>query len=83
MPGVTSAYEYTLDAYALKNLLPDDGSEPTRDDVEEWLTKNSGDFQSIDDFCASISIGKRNYEFPWANEESELTYNDCMFPNED
>jgi hypothetical protein len=48
----------------------------TRDSVQDWLDCHAGDFQIILDFAAIHGPE----EIPWANEESELTYNDCMDP---
>lgn len=74
MPPITCAQRIELDDYKMSNI-----GEPTRDNVEYWLACNAGDFQSIQDFHAIIG----ETEIPWANEESELTYNDCMHPAED
>jgi len=35
---------------------------------------NSGDFQYVDDFSASIG----DQEFQWADEESQFAFSDCM-----
>jgi len=40
---------------------------------------NSGDFQYVTDFYASI--GDQN--FPWADEESDFAYCDCMSDGEE
>jgi hypothetical protein len=49
----------------------------TREAIAHWLSLNSGDFQGVDDFYASIG----DQEFPWEKEESEIEYNDCMRGN--
>lgn len=68
-PGVgPCAMEYPLNAYAVKNI-----GRFTRRNVELWLCSHAGDFQSIIDFRASVGVK----EIPWANEENELTFNDC------
>ena len=72
--GATCAYRYELRDYDLENI-----GEFTRENVDRWLTTNSGDFSSIKDFRAECG----ETEIPWADEESELTYNDCMYPAED
>ena len=74
MPAATCAMEYPLTAHDVANI-----GKFTRDNVETWLSANSGDFQSIQDFAATI--GDEWVE--WEREESELTFNDCMFPAED
>lgn len=68
MPPVTCAQYKNLTDYDLGNI-----GEFTRENVEQWLTTNSGDFQSVEDFravCGSEVID-------WAKEESEITYCDC------
>ncbi len=69
-PGAgTCAMTYSLRSYDLENI-----GELTRDNVDRWLTCNSGDFQSIEDFRADIG----DWESPWESEESEYTFFDCM-----
>lgn len=79
MPSAMAAMEYTLSACDVENIK--DREEPglTRRNVESWLGCNSGDFQSIKDFRASIG----DWESSWSDEENELTYLDCMYPCED
>jgi len=83
-PGLgLCAYRYDLrDPYDVDNARDDAGS-MTRESVQHWLSLNAGDFQSIRDFHASIEDGQNTVEIPWDDEESELTYGDCMFPNEE
>ena len=85
-PGVgTCAMRYDLSGYDLGNIIGYaehlSGGDPTitRDAIEHWLSLNSGDFSGLDDFHASID----DDEFPWADEESEFVYHDCMYPAED
>ena len=74
-PGIGKcAMEYTLDSSDVENI-----GDFTRENVERWLCTHSGDFQSIDDFSASVG----EWEIGWANEENELAYWDCMSPVED
>lgn len=73
MPAATCAQRKELSRYDIENI-----GEPTRENVEQWLTTHSGDFQSVQDFRAVIG----ETEIPWANEESEFTYNDCMYAEE-
>jgi hypothetical protein len=74
-PGTgTCAYRYELRDYDLDNM-----NAFTRDNVDRWLGANAGDFQAVKDFHAVC--GKA--EIPWKSEESECTFNDCMYPSED
>ena len=68
------AMEYPLTAHDVANI-----GRFTRGNVETWLSANSGDFQSIDDFRASVG----DDEIEWADEESEFTYNDCVYGSDD
>ena len=73
-PGLGQcAMEYPLTAHDVANI-----GRFTRDNVETWLSANSGDFQSIDDFRASVG----DDEIDWESEESEFTYNNCVFGSE-
>ena len=54
--------------------------EPTRENVEQWLATHAGDFQEIIDFEADIGDAPL---IPWANEDSECTFIDCMYPSEE
>jgi len=72
MPAVTCAQRIDLTRGDMKNI-----GAPSRENVEQWLTTHSGDFQSVDDFSATIG----EVVIPWSNEESEFTYSDCMYGN--
>lgn len=50
-----------------------------RESVQDWIDSHSGDFQSITDFC--FYLGEEI--MPWANEDNEATFNDCMYGGED
>jgi hypothetical protein len=78
MPAVTAATSYTLSSYDIENMRGDDGKIARRE-IQAWLDTHAGDFQSIEDFDATIEDAR----YGWANEESEFTFMDCMFPNED
>jgi hypothetical protein len=78
LPPVIAAVEYPLTAHDLAQLR-DDAGEITRDDLDCWVSTHAGDFQHVIDFSASIG----DTEYPWAEEESELAYNDCMYPQEE
>lgn len=68
--GQLCAYTYQIPGN-VPNLL-------TRERVADWLARNSGDFASIEDFAASIEDLASTIEIPWENEESILTFADCM-----
>ena len=82
MPAATCAMDYTLSSGDLENARDDDGK-LTRDSVELWLDTHAGDFQHIIDFEADLADGDVDVVIPWATEEGELTYIDCMFPPEE
>ena len=73
MPAGTCAMEYTLSRHDVESI-----GDFTRENVEQWLATHAGDFQSIDDFQATVG----DAWLEWADEESELLYGDCMFPSE-
>ncbi|KKK96390.1 hypothetical protein LCGC14_2663190, partial [marine sediment metagenome] len=62
-----------LSPYDVENI-----GEFTRENVEGWLHKNAGDFQSIEDFFATVG----DKEIPWAKEENEFAYSDAVYGNE-
>jgi len=82
MPGITAAMDYTPEAYDVENMRDDDGN-ITRESVQGWLDTHAGDFAEITDFSANIADGDSDVILEWSDEESELTYSDCMFPAED
>ncbi len=67
------AMEYPLDSYAVRNI-----GKFTRRNVELWLTSHAGDFSQVIDFRASVGTK----EIPWATEENECIFNDCMSSGE-
>lgn len=80
--GGMAAKRIDLSSYDLENILAYAESlhgkrEFTREAVEHWLSLNEGDFQGVDDFAAYITDAP---DMTWRDEESECTYNDCMFP---
>lgn len=79
MPAAVCAQEKELTSYDLGNIE----APITRDTVEHWLMLNSGDFQDIIDFRASLEVGPATVEIPWAKEESALTFNDCLYGSEE
>lgn len=84
-PGVgTCAITYEPNFHDVKNMYADvGGTYLTRESVERWLLLHSGDFSHVEDFRASIWDGERDWDFDFASEESELTFNDCMFGGDD
>ena len=74
MPNTLAAYEYTLSPYDVENI-----GEFTRENVEGWLHKNAGDFQSIEDFFATVG----DKEIPWEKEENEFAYFDAVYGEEE
>jgi hypothetical protein len=84
LPTVTAALDYTLDGFDVENLKEgSESGEVTRESVQDWLDTHAGDFCEVTDFYASIEDGDETIEIPWQDEESELTYNDCMWGSED
>lgn len=79
LPSITAAMECPLDRYDLENMRDEETGEITRDDIERWVGLHTGDFATITDFCASIG----DTDYPWADEESEFTYHDCMYGSDD
>ena len=80
--GGTGATTYNLDSYDVENAKDEVGN-LTQESVERWVMLHSGDFQGVKDFRASLWDGKRDHDFPFKDEENELTFNDCMYPCED
>lgn len=79
MPAATCAMDIELTGHDVSNI-----EEPiTRETVEDWLNCHSGDFQSIEDFRADLEIEGETVVFDWKSDDSEITYNDCMFGSED
>jgi hypothetical protein len=82
MPSVTAAQVHELSALEV-NHVRDGYGKITRESVQRYLDMHARDFASVDDFYASIEDGDETVEIEWEHEESELTYNGCMFPDED
>ena len=79
MPSTTCAQSQDLSAYDLENI------EDVRDReaVARWIDTHFGDFQHIKDFRADFHVGDEHVVHEWKDEESELTFNDCMYPSEE
>ncbi len=71
-PDTIAATEMTLTAYDMENIV----DPASRDDVEQWLVRNSGDFSHVIDFRADFDLGDKHIEHNWKNEKSEMTFND-------
>ena len=69
MPAVEAGHRHDLSRYDMNNI-----GEPTRENVEQWLTTHSGDLQRVIDFHAVVG----EVEIPWEKEENEIKYSDCM-----
>lgn len=82
MPAIEAGTTLTLSDYDVENCREEDG-EINRESVEEWLTMHSGDFREVIDFAASIEDGDKTIDIPWASEDNECAWQDCMFPAED
>jgi hypothetical protein len=82
MPAVTCGQEIVLHNSDVENCKDDDGK-ITRDSVECWLGTHTGDFQSIQDFSASIELGDDTIDIPWATEEGEVAYYEAAGFEED
>jgi hypothetical protein len=89
MPATVCAQTRELSSYDVGNIrgyaaLRQDLAENdplvliTREDVEQWLMGNSGDFQSVIDFEASIEDGDKTLDFAFATEDGEMAYTDAV-----
>lgn len=85
MPPVPATMTLELDDYDINNLRSrreaSDGN--WRNAVERWLSLNSGDFQEVLDFSASLEIDDETVNLDWENPESEFQYNDLIDPDYD
>lgn len=76
--GQTAAMEYSLSDSDLEQYGIDKEN-PTREQISNWVFKNTGDFSSISDFRADIG---ENKVIDWSDPESEYLYNDGMYPED-
>lgn len=74
MPPIKACTTYILSDYDLDNI-----GEFTRDNVEEWLAKNAGDFQYVIDFSACAGAGF----IDWDSEENGLYFTDIYNGDKD
>jgi hypothetical protein len=82
MPSATGATRYEVSAHDVENMRDDD-ERITRESVSLWLDSHAGDFSGVIDFSASLEDGGPTIDIPWASEENEVTFGDCMYPGED
>lgn len=82
MPSTTAAYTYTLTGHDIFSAQDENG-QVTRESVQSWLDCHAGDFAGIDDFHASLEVGGETVEFPWLSENSEITFNGCVWGDEE
>ncbi len=69
MPRVLCSMQKQLSNYDLENI-----GEFTRENIDQWLTSNSGDFSSVVDFTARCG----ETEIEWSSEENEMSYLDTV-----
>jgi len=69
--GQKMCYEYPLSKSDAENI-----GEFIRENIEDWLSTHSGDFQSIDDFYATVGED----EIQFKDEEKEMEYWDIVNP---
>ncbi len=76
--GQIAATTYPLNSFQIESIRTyRDGAFISRDAVEKWLIRNSGDFQEIIDF--SVTIGDGEFDSSWEKEESEWMFCDYMY----
>jgi hypothetical protein len=87
MPAVTAATTLTAGAYDIANMhdAGTPGRPPviSRESVASWLDCHAGDFQSVDDFRASLETGApETLTIDWRSEDSEEVFAGCMWPDD-
>ena len=73
MPAVTCGQRIELRDYDLDNI-----GEFTRENVDQWLACNAGDFQSITDFSAACGAVR----IEWSDLDNETKFFDCIYGGE-
>jgi len=82
MPPVIGALDKHLSPSDIKSMVNEDGT-ITKEDVKDWVNKNSGDFQTVLDFEALIDDAPQGpLEIDWAKDESGAIWDNCMFGDE-
>lgn len=80
MPAVTCSLRIDLGQWEIDQIADrldhPDSIDPAawREALDDWLTTHSGDFQSVDDFAASIEYGDATIDIPWGSEAGEMAY---------
>jgi hypothetical protein len=75
--GHTAAMSYTLSDTDVRHCKDDQGR-LTPTSVGYWLRNNSGDFQDLTDWAASLEDGDDTVDIPWSTEAGELAFYDCV-----
>ena len=78
-PGVICAMDYTMSPQDVAEVFSLSSGLTFSEAIGEWLTSRTLDFSSVQDFRVELP----GCEIPWLHEESELTYNDCMYGQEE
>ena len=82
MPNILAAQRKELTSFDLEKI-----GIFTRNNVETWLSTNTGDFQRIKDFRVDFSIGygeeSTDWHSEWENPDSEVIFNELMYGVED
>lgn len=77
-PG-TGATTLTASDHDLENMQDDDGAY-TRESIDNWIGAHSGDFQSVTDWSADLSLSNGvDIEFPFENKKNEFAFSDIMY----
>lgn len=79
--GEMAAGLIDLTPYDIENIRDYGDGTIDRDAVELWLGAHSGGFQNVSDF--TVYFPSEDIDIQWASEESEFTYNDAMFGDEE
>ncbi|CAK0779145.1 hypothetical protein CCP2SC5_880019 [Azospirillaceae bacterium] len=74
MPSRIAAYRYNLTKHDIDNI-----GKFTRKNILAWLDTHASDFQTIQDFYATIG----DKEIGWKNDESGYIFDDCMYGAEE
>lgn len=81
-PGIGPCATTIRVDYQVTDMRDEDGR-ITRDSVQSWLDTHAGDFSEIIDFRASVECDGETVDIDWSDEGNEMTFNDCMFGQED
>lgn len=85
MPATTCSQVITVERYDVENILAlarfrrPEADVPTvaelqREDVAQWLSTHTGDFQFVEDFEVDFSYEGHDFRSPWATEAGELDF---------